>query len=293
MLASSADAPATPEEDLVAWKSHVGVRMSADRRMLRSTAKGWGSAGAVSDGLITRTSDVEGFLAVIPQPNTTLFIGLTNMQGSLYDTSRAHQEDLEFALRLAADGTLSYQSRERAATAYHALQIEQDILGTVEKGDAIGMRVSPDRRGLTIVTLDAASVAKGEAEAAASSGGTAPRRHFTVLKHFNEVMSFPLKVMAVFGASKTELGPVCWLRGKPQKARAGGRVGPRADVCTSLRLTAPHWATKPNALNRLQPAAGGGEHEGPRRSRGGGGGGVRPSRQGPLSGRLAGRRHVE
>ena len=79
MAASSGDTPSDvlpAEADLVTWRSHVGVKVSADRRILRSTSKeGWGSAGAVSDAFLTRTSDVDGFLAVIPQPNTPLFIG--------------------------------------------------------------------------------------------------------------------------------------------------------------------------------------------------------------------------
>ena len=203
-------------EDVVAWKSSVGVHISSDKRIVRSTAKGWGRSGALTEAEITRSSDIEGFLAVVPQANTTLFIGLTNLQGSLYDTSRAHQEDLEFALRLSADGTLSYFSRERATAVYHAVQMESDVLGIVDQGDAIGIRLSADRRGFSVIMLKA-DAARPVAAAITGAGSAAPRQHFTVLKYFNEVMSFPLKVLVIFGSSKTELGPVCWLRGKPAK----------------------------------------------------------------------------
>ena len=60
---------------------------------------------------------------------------------------------------------------------------------------------SEERSGFSVVLLKAGS-----------------EGHFTILKYFNEVMSFPLKVLVVFGSSKTELGPVTWLRGKPAKA---------------------------------------------------------------------------
>ena len=38
-------------------------------------AKGWGRSGALSDALLTRQGTLEGFLAVLSNPNTSLFIG--------------------------------------------------------------------------------------------------------------------------------------------------------------------------------------------------------------------------
>ena len=98
------------------------------------------------------------------------------------------------------------------------------------KGDVIGMRLTPDRRGIQIVkeeedtTEDAAAAAaahdpagtatgeaaKGgeEAGAGSSEAGTLPtgpapassckRMRLRVLKTIPEVISFPLKVMVVF-----------------------------------------------------------------------------------------------
>ena len=224
-------------EDLVAWKSSVGVQVSSDKRTVRSTAKGWGRSGAITEALITRSSDVEGFLATLPQSNTTLFIGLTNLEKSLYDTSRAHQEDLEFALRISADGTLSYFSRERATAVYHAVQMESDVLGVVDQGDAVGMRLSADRRGFSVVLLKKAA-ALSVSPLPGSTPGLESKQHFTVLKYFNEVMSFPLKLLVVFGSSKTELGPVCWLRGKPQKAEQNLK-GPADFAAVAAGSTGP------------------------------------------------------
>lgn len=230
------------------------MRLSSDRRQLRSTAKGWGCSGALSDPLITRTSDVHGFVAVLPQPNTTLFIGLTTLTGSLYDKARAHQEDLDFALRLAADGTLSYTSRERAATAYHALQIEQDVLGVIGKGEAVGMRLSADRTGFSVISLDAASVATDRLLGGAEGGGDMARQ-YKVLKHFNEVMSFPLKVMVVFGSSKNEAGPICWLRAKSRKVGTPLLFPPSRHSRVHPSSGCPHL--RPNASRRRTRACGG------------------------------------
>ena len=101
------------EEEPVAWKSHMGIHLSSSGRTLRSSAKGWGRTGAMSDALLTRGGSVEGFLATITQPNTPLFIGFSALSGTLNSAGRAHQDDLEFSLRLAADGTFSYQSRAK------------------------------------------------------------------------------------------------------------------------------------------------------------------------------------
>ena len=40
---------ATGAAELIAWKSHLGVSISADKRLLRSSAKGWGRSGALSE----------------------------------------------------------------------------------------------------------------------------------------------------------------------------------------------------------------------------------------------------
>ena len=77
--------------DLVAWKSHIGLTKSGDG-VLRATAKGWGRSGAITEAVITRSSAEEGFLIALPQPNVSLFMGVSNLSGSLYDSGRAHQE---------------------------------------------------------------------------------------------------------------------------------------------------------------------------------------------------------
>ena len=181
---------------LVAWKSHIGLTKSGDG-VLRATAKGWGRSGAITEAVITRSSAEEGFLIALPQPNVSLFIGVSNLSGSLYDSGRAHQEDLEFSLRVSSDGTLSYSSRARLMQYYYAAHLEADVIGTYEKGDVVGMRLDPQRKGFAIVKQEARS-----------EGGTQLR----VLRNFSEVLQFPLKLMVVLGGSPMQVGPVTWLR---------------------------------------------------------------------------------
>ena len=182
--------------DLVAWKSHIGLTKSGDG-VLRATAKGWGRSGAITEAVITRSSAEEGFLIALPQPNVSLFIGVSNLSGSLYDSGRAHQEDLEFSLRVSSDGTLSYSSRARLMQYYYAAHLEADVIGTYEKGDVVGMRLDPQRKGFAIVKQEARS-----------EGGTQLR----VLRNFSEVLQFPLKLMVVLGGSPMQVGPVTWLK---------------------------------------------------------------------------------
>merc|ERR1719217_237240 len=105
--------------EMCSWKSHIGVALSSDRKLVRATATGWGRSGALTDALVTRTGSTIGFLATLPQNAASLFIGFSNLSGSLYDHSRAH--------------------------------LESDTVCEVQKGDVIGMRLTPDRRGIQIV----------------------------------------------------------------------------------------------------------------------------------------------
>jgi hypothetical protein len=227
----------------IAWKSHLGVSLSANRRLLKANAKGWGRSGALSDALITRQGQIDGFLAEVPNPNTPLFIGFSTLTASLVDKGRAHQDDLAFALRLTANGTLSFASAARQQQLYHAQSMEGDAIAVIEKGDAIGLRLTPDRKGLLVLrrtAQQAADLASAAAAAAAAGGApasaaSAPLRpkQYDVLKSVNEVMSFPMKVLVVFGGT-TQLGPLTWLRGKgappppANVAAAGGGEGSSA-----------------------------------------------------------------
>ena len=138
-------------DELVQWKSHIGLSLSSDRKILRATAKGWGRSGALTDALLTRTGTLEGFLATLPQNTASIFIGFTNLSGSLYDQSRAHQEDLDFSIRISSAGELSYQSKARMMQYAYSPHLESDTVCTVEKGDIIGMRLTADRRGIQII----------------------------------------------------------------------------------------------------------------------------------------------
>ena len=210
----------------VAWKSHIGLTKSGDG-VLRATAKGWGRSGAITEAVITRSSAEEGFLIALPQPNVSLFIGVSNLSGSLYDSGRAHQEDLEFSLRVSSDGTLSYSSRARLMQYYYAAHLEADVIGTYEKGDVVGMRLDPQRKGFAIVKQEARS-----------EGGTQLR----VLRNFSEVLQFPLKLMVVLGGSPMQVGPVTWLRASgdaraaaaPERSLKGPAVLPDKNHVPSL-----------------------------------------------------------
>ena len=182
--------------DLVAWKSHIGPPSRATACSARRP-RSWGRSGAITEAVITRSSAEEGFLIALPQPNVSLFIGVSNLSGSLYDSGRAHQEDLEFSLRVSSDGTLSYSSRARLMQYYYAAHLEADVIGTYEKGDVVGMRLDPQRKGFAIVKQEARS-----------EGGTQLR----VLRNFSEVLQFPLKLMVVLGGSPMQVGPVTWLK---------------------------------------------------------------------------------
>ena len=227
---------APPSEEHVTWKSHIGLAISTDRRTLRATAKGWGRSGALTDALLTRQGTLEGFLTALPQPNASLFIGLTNLSGSLYDHSRAHQEDLDFALRVSSSGELSYTSKSRMMQYAYSPHLESDTVCTVEKGDVVGMRLTPDRRGLQIIrevveeapsggTASAAAAATSSSSSDAAAAATAataaapvsepspvaspppasPEVRILVLKTFPEVLSFPFKIMAVFGGANYQV----------------------------------------------------------------------------------------
>ena len=236
-LATSQPRMTDAEDDSVAWKSHVGVNISADKRLLKATATGWGRSGALSEALITRHGVVEGFLAVLPAANASLFIGFSTMTGSLYDKGKAHQDDLDFAIRLSADGKLSYQSAAKMQQFYHAQSMEGDAIATVEKGDAIGMRLTADRTGIIIIRRAAADPVAVPSTAAAGGGvAPAPRvRPYTALRTVREVLSFPMKLMVVFGGV-AQLGPITWLRGKSVDPSAN-RKGP-ADACASAATSA-------------------------------------------------------
>ena len=103
----------------------------------------------------------------------------------------------------------------------------------VLKGDVIGMRLTPDRRGIQIVKEEEEEeeevVVGGEGEAPRAAPPQAvaeegkegkegrekeKRYRLRVLKTIPEVLSFPLKVMVVFGGTGYTVGPVRWLRGK-------------------------------------------------------------------------------
>ena len=123
--ASSSTATPLPSADLVFWRSTLSVQKNNQTGVLKSKSKGWGSAGAISEPILTRHGNNEGFLAVLPNLGSSLFIGFSTMaSNSLTDKGRAHQEDLEFSLRLAADGTLSYQSAAKLQQFYHAQSME-------------------------------------------------------------------------------------------------------------------------------------------------------------------------
>lgn len=201
-----AETRAEAAEELLQWKSHIGLSLSSDRRILKATAKGWGRSGALTDPVLTRTGTLEGFLAALPQNTASLFIGFSNLSGSLYDHSRAHQEDLDFSIRVSSAGELSYQSKARMMQYAYSPHLESDTVCTVEKGDVVGMRLTPDRRGIQIIKEEeeedkqgpagdpAAAAEGGGSGAAAGEGGEAATKRIRVLKTFPEVMSFPFKV---------------------------------------------------------------------------------------------------
>ena len=112
---------------------------------------------------------------------------------------------------------------------YYAAHLEADVIGTYEKGDVVGMRLDPQRKGFAIVKQEARS-----------EGGTQLR----VLRNFSEVLQFPLKLMVVLGGSPMQVGPVTWLR--PAATRA---PPPRP----SARSKAPQCC--PTAPRRPLPAA--------------------------------------
>ena len=278
---------APPSEEHVTWKSHIGLAISTDRRTLRATAKGWGRSGALTDALLTRQGTLEGFLTALPQPNASLFIGLTNLSGSLYDHSRAHQEDLDFALRVSSSGELSYTSKSRMMQYAYSPHLESDTVCTVEKGDVVGMRLTPDRRGLQIIrevveeapsggTASAAAAATSSSSSDAAAAATvataaapvsepspvaspppaSPEVRILVLKTFPEVLSFPFKIMAVFGGANYQvvlpLSPPQPLR-KPfprfsQATCSHGPATPPTDppVCSAGALSRPP-TTLPNS----------------------------------------------
>ena len=236
--ASSSTATPLPSADLGFWRSTLSVQKNFQTGVLKSKSKGWGSAGAISEPILTRHGNNEGFLAVLPNLGSSLFIGFSTMaSNSLTDKGRAHQEDLEFSLRLAADGTLSYQSAAKLQQFYHAQSMEGDTLCVPEKGDAVGMKFTPDRKGIVIIRRTAkmakeAAAAEGggggagaaAAAAGGSSGGSGggvlrAGKDYTVLKTVSEIISFPMRLMVVFGAT-TQFGPVTWLRGKGSEAVA-------------------------------------------------------------------------
>ena len=216
--ASGSDAPGAAE--LVQWKSHIGVKLSSDRRLLRATAKGWGHSGALSDALLTRDGDVEGFVVTLPNAAVSLFIGVTNMATSLYAASRAHQEDLEHSLRVSSDGSLSYQSKARLLQYQYAPHLASEHLGEVAKGDAIGLRISPDRAGFSLFQVEAAAGADG-------------KRHVRSLKYFSEVLAYPMKVLVVCGSSVTQIGPAQWLRTPKKETGGAGAAKPTMSLKAS------------------------------------------------------------
>ncbi|KOO32468.1 hypothetical protein Ctob_013145 [Chrysochromulina tobinii] len=212
-MATAASASASSDDTVVQWKSYMGVTLSADKRFIKAIAKGWGRSGALSDAAVTRQGTLEGFTAVLINPRTSLFIGFSTIPGSLHDKGQAHQDDLDFSLRLSADGTLSYQSAQKLQQYYHAQSMEGDALATIEKGDVIGMRLTPDRK-----------VPTGADSAATAGAFVMQRPRYKVLKTVREVVSFPMKLMVVFGGA-AHIGPVAWLRGKGADA-ATARKGP-------------------------------------------------------------------
>ena len=234
---------------MCSWKSHIGVALSSDRKLVRATATGWGRSGALTDALVTRTGSTIGFLAALPQNCASLFIGFSNLSGSLYDHSRAHQEDLEFSIRTSSSGELAYQSKARMMQYAYSPHLESDTVCEVQKGDVLGMRLTPDRRGIQIVKEEEDTIAEaqaasgvaaalgggGEGEAAAGTetgtgtaadgaGHAAKKMRLRVLKTIPEVISFPLKVLVVFGGSGNAVGPVRWLRGKNEAEDKGARL---------------------------------------------------------------------
>jgi hypothetical protein len=221
--AASGAAGPSAAEDFVAWKSHMGVQV-ASSRVVRATAKGWGRSGTLSDALVTRHGEIEGFTAAIPSSPSSLFIGFTTLQSTLHIATRAHQDDLNFALRISADGSISYHSTQRAKQFYHAQQMESEAIGSLEKRDVIGMRLSPDKNGFSVFKVDrgeALPAAAGRPAAAAAGGRE------RLLKTFSEVLSFPMKVMAYStypSSPPLPPPPLSVLKtGRPAAAAAGGR----------------------------------------------------------------------
>jgi hypothetical protein len=215
-------------EDYVAWKSHIGVQITSSR-VIRATSKGWGRSGTLSDALVTRHGDVEGFTAAIPTASS-LFIGFTTLQATLYAASRAHQDDLDFALRVSADGSISYHSKQRAKQFYHAQQMESEAIGSLEKGDVLGMRLSPDKNGFSVFKVERVDAVLSGAGRPAAAGGGRER----MLKTFSEVLSFPMKVMVVLGSSGSQIGPVCWLR----RPGAAAKHAPQSGAAPARNSTA-------------------------------------------------------
>lgn len=233
---------AAPEA--VVWKSYIGVHPSSNK--VKSAAKGWGRSGALTEPLITRHGSIDGFLATIASANTSLFIGFTSIKDSLQSSGRVHQDDLDFSIRISADGTISYQSRAKLMQYYHVALSEADSIGVLEKGDAVGMRLTHDRKGFALLlrtkadahdaaaAAAAAAAATATAAAAASTGDTnatagpptptttRARESYRVVKTVSEVISFPLRLLLVFGGCGI-VGPVSWLK---SKVADGALAGP-------------------------------------------------------------------
>ena len=60
--------------------------------------------------MITRPAMEEGFPIALPQPNVSLFTGVSNLSGSLYDPA-ARTRRTSSSARVSSDGTLSYAPR--------------------------------------------------------------------------------------------------------------------------------------------------------------------------------------
>ena len=115
------------KEDFVAWKSTMAVGV-APTRVVTAKGTGWGRSGALSDPLVTRQGALEGFTVSLRNDKVpSLFIGFTTLQSTLLAAGRAHQDDLDFGIRVSSDGVISYHSKRLAQQYYHATLTEAEL----------------------------------------------------------------------------------------------------------------------------------------------------------------------
>ena len=108
----------------------------------------------------------------------------------------------------------------------YAEHLASEPLGNIERGDAIGMRLTADRSAIAIFVIEKARTAAAESTATTAVAATAATATTPiptnkpqlerVLKVCPEVIAFPLKVMLVFGSAPSPIGPLTWLKSAPK-----------------------------------------------------------------------------